>query len=316
MISVRRVIRLLRTVVASESRVRAHWDEEAGSWFVGRGVQWTEVPAVAARINERVSGRAAVDPYQYFAEKYLQGRLPLDRCITLGCGAGEFERGVAKYGAVRHHEAVDIAPGAIERARTEAASAGYDHIQYRVADLNTIALERDTYDAAFGLYSIHHVERLEHLFAEVVAALRPAGFFVLNEYVGPTRFQWTERQLVAINGLLDALPPRLKRFVNEPGREKQRVKRPTPAAVAALDPSESIRSADILLLLGDFFDIVEVKPYGGTILQSLLLDIAGNFDTEDPGVLKVLEAVMDLEEALIDMGDLSSDFAFIVARKP
>ena len=198
----------------------------------------------------------------------------------------------------------------------DAASAGFDHIHYRVADLNTIELERQAYDAAFGIFSIHHVKRLEHLFAEVLAALRPSGFFVLNEYVGPTRFQWTDRQLAVINGLLDVFPERLRRFVNDPRRVKDRVKRPSPAAVAAADPSESIRSGDILRVLAEFFEIVELRPYGGTVLQSLLLDIAGNFDSDDPAALRVLEATMDLEEALLEANDLSSDFVFVVARKP
>ena len=53
---------------------------------------------------------------------------------------------------------------------------------------------------------------------------------------------------------------------------------------------------------------------GGTILQFLLQAISGNFRTDDPGSLVVLDMLFRIEGALIAAGDLGSDFTLVVAR--
>ncbi len=54
--------------------------------------------------------------------------------------------------------------------------------------------------------SLHHVVRLEALYETVARALKPGGLFVIDEYVGPTRFQWSERQMQLTNALQELLP--------------------------------------------------------------------------------------------------------------
>lgn len=279
-------------------------------------MHWTELAAIQRRINRRVSGDPLVDPYQYVLAKYFAGQLPVERALTLGCGIGELERGLVQYGFARRHDAFDIADESICRAREAARKAGLTHIHYETRDVNRITLEDGVYDCVFGVHSVHHLEALEHVFSEVRKALKPGGYFVLNEFIGPAHFQWTDRQLEAINGLLHALPQRLR--VDRSGGKglKTRVQRPTLAEMNRVDPSEAVRSADILPLLPRFFEVVEVKGYGGTVLQLLLHEIAGNFQKSDAETNALLEAICDLEERLIALGDLPDDFALIVAHKP
>ncbi len=89
---------------------------------------------------------------------------------------------------------------------------------------------------------------------------------------------------------------------------------PTARAVQTADPSEAVRSADILPLLRRCFEIVEYKPLGGTILQFLLADIAGNF--QDESGRQLLQMLFVIEDILMDTGDLGSDFVYIVASPP
>jgi hypothetical protein len=63
--------------------------------------------------------------------------------------------------------------------------------------------------------------------------------------------------------------------------------------------------------LREHFRIVEFKPLGGSILQFLLADIAGNFQSEAGNQL--LEMLFIIEDALMATGELDSDFAYIVA---
>jgi len=83
-------------------------------------------------------------------------------------------------------------------------------------------------------------------------------------------------------------------------------------SVMAVDPSEAIRSAEIVPVLKSHFDIDECRPLGGSILQFLLADIAGNFLTDDGE--RLLAMLFTIEDTLSDLGDLPSDFAYIVAR--
>jgi hypothetical protein len=61
-----------------------------------------------------------------------------------------------------------------------------------------------------------------------------------------------------------------------------------------------------------YFEIIEFKPLGGTILQFLLADVAGNFRSPEGECL--LEMLFVIEDTLLETGALQSDFAYIVSR--
>jgi SAM-dependent methyltransferase len=297
------------------ARVAAVWAEQAGQWYVGHGVHWVEHQLVQERLNFKVAGEPRVDRYQYLVKKYLAGRTPLERALTLGCGAGDAERGFAGYNFCREHEAVDISAGAIAMAVAKAREAGLTHIRYRVDDLNGIVLSREHYDVVLGISSVHHVVALERLYEQVAQALKPGGYFFLDEFVGPSQFQWTDLQLAAVNEQIETLPEFLKRSVTNPPSTKQPVVRPTIAFMNAADPSEAIRSAEIVPLLSSYFDVLEIKGQGGSLLHLLLEDIAGNFSEHHAGSISYLRMLFEFEDRLIDAGVLRDDFAMIVARK-
>ena len=141
-----------RTVAGSRTRVAAHWAKDGGSWRAGGSLHWTELGQIQRLINQRVSGDPEVDPYDYFIRKYLHGQLPLERALTLGCGTGELERGLAEYGFCRRHDAFDIADVSVRKAREAAARAGLSHIAYDVRDINEIELPAATYDCVWGVH--------------------------------------------------------------------------------------------------------------------------------------------------------------------
>lgn len=58
--------------------------------------------------------------------------------------------------------------------------------------------------------SLHHIRRPEYFFEEAVNALYPGGWLLMSEFVGPSQWQWSDKQLIAINTLLAALPERYR----------------------------------------------------------------------------------------------------------
>lgn len=301
-----------------EGTVAAFWSEDPADVAADGGDFWLSHPLVRARINRLASGASDRDAYDHLAIE-LSGRgiaLPIPRAVSLGCGFGALERDLAARGIVGRIDAYDIAPGAIREAAREAQRLGMDGLRYHVADLDRIDLEPGSVDVVFGHASVHHVERLETLYATVHRTLRRDGVFHLYEYVGPTRFQWTDMQLELINEFLDGLPPRLRELPD--GSPKERLRRPTIEEMIAADPSESVRSGELVGLLAPLFDIVERRDLGGTLLHMALGGIAQNFRADDPGDVAVLEHLFDVEDRAMRDGTIDSDFAVITAvpRRP
>jgi hypothetical protein len=81
------------------------------------------------------------------------------------------------------------------------------------------------------------------------------------------------------------------------------------------NPSEAVRSAEIVPLIRQRFEIVQQTDFGGTILHMLLSDIVGNFDPESEADVTIVRLLCYLEKTLIAEGVLPSDFTLIVARK-
>ena len=299
----------LRSVI---NRIKFVW----GSHRVWGGTDtqhWLQHPLVQERINFKVSGARNINRFEYFLNRYLQGKMPVERALTLGSGLGELELGLCQYGFARSHEGVDLSDEAIRAAQEKAATKGMDHLQYRTANLNSITLEGEAYDVVFGVSSIHHTESLEHLFGQVHRALKPRGYFFLDEFIGPSRFQWTDAQVRVINHELRRLPKSLRRLISDRRKLKERMRRKSVSEIVMADPSEAVRSSEILPLLSRYFTILEIKGYGGAILHELLYDIAGNFCEENAGSLDHLRRLFNVEDELTASGKLADDFAVIIA---
>ena len=293
-------------------RVGAAWSsnpEHAQGWY------WMAHPLVRARVNALASGDPAVDSYgRLRAELQKRGvGLPIERAVSLGCGFGALERGLAADGLIREIDAYDIAPAAIAEARRLAEEAGMPGLRYHVADLETMDFLPGQVDVVFAHSSVHHVERLEQLFAAVSAMLKPGGIFHLNEFVGPTRFQWTETQIALVNRFIESLPPRLRQLPS--GQPRPLQTRPSIAAMIAADPSESVRSADIIPLIGRYFDILEIRPLGGALLHLGLAEIAQNFRVDSQEDTALLRAFFAAEDEAMREGAVGSDFAIVTAAK-
>ena len=274
---------------------------------------WAECPVVNAEyICPLVSGSANVGWLEYIAHRYY--KKPVARALSLGCGGGGLERHGLQLKIAKQFDAYDVSEEALKLAREEAVKSGQqDKIFYRVANLNQLEFAADYYDVVFASQSVHHIEALEHYMSQVWRTLKPGGYFIINEFVGPNQFQWTEAQLYHAQRLLDDIPEKFKQTIREPG-VKLSVQRSTIAAMNEYDPTEAIRSEEIIPELEKQFEIEERKDFGGTLLHLVLDNIAGNLSDSDEGKT-LLRNLFSEEQRLIGSGDISSDFTLLVARK-
>jgi len=293
--------------------VAAHWSEMAQAAPVM--YSWTDSQTVMSHIHRMISGDPKVGWLEYVCRKYLiENGQGVQRGLSLGCGAGALELQARQLGACEFIDAYDVAPGAIEQAEKAAVRAEITGIRYAVADLNVLELPEDRYDVVFASMSVHHLSNLEDLFASVARCLKRGGVFIMLEYVGATQFQFTDKAVQIINDVLAILPPTLRERSSQPGEHVTRFERETVANMNAVDPSEAIRSAEILPLLTRRFAIVEKRDFGGTVTHMLLQDIVHNFERESPERTAVLKLLLYLEMLLIEEGVIGSDFSLIVAK--
>lgn len=205
-------------------RTAEHWDEFTAT-CAGRktGLYWVEVPEVLRSINRAISGDPEVDWSGYTVRKYFSSRLPLNRCLSLGSGSGELERKLARSRTFIECDGYDISPKAVERATELAKREGLDNIRYTVTDVDGLRLPRSIYDAVWLYGALHHFRSLENVSREIAQSLAPGGLLILNEYVGPARFQFPERQKEIANLCLRLLPRRYRLICPEALKQEQTI---------------------------------------------------------------------------------------------
>lgn len=236
--------------------------------------------------------------------------------LSLGCGWGQLEREAIQLGLCEHFDAYDVSPEAITTAEAEARKQHLEQrIRYYCADLNKVTLEPGRYDICFAGAILHHICDLEHLLAQVKTGLRPGGLFVLMEYVGPPRFQWSDKVGRLMNAILVAIPQVHRVSLRDGATIKGEIVRPSVEDVIKVDPSEAVRSQDIQGLISKNFEILYSADFGGTLLQFLLADIAGNFESNDQKDMALLDLMTLFEETLIEEKVIPSDFTFVVSRR-
>ena len=227
------------------------WDREGAA---PTHVSWMADPAVRAYINRSISGSPHTWPIDWFVE-WLHGAR-FERGVSIGCGTGPLERDLIRRGLCMRIDAFDSSPRSIEVARDLARQEGVaDRVTYALGDFNDPKLQRGVYDIAFFHQSAHHVAKLEKLFSNVLRALKPDGVVYLDEYVGPSRFDWND----------DLIAPH-RRFFDRIPREARLVEQ-LPLMNEPEDPSEALRSNEIIAQLRHGFTILERRDYGGTLLS-------------------------------------------------
>tara|TARA_R110002073_G_scaffold207437_4_gene367339 strand:- start:26 stop:988 length:963 start_codon:yes stop_codon:yes gene_type:complete len=291
-----------------------HWGERARQQTeLNKPNSWAECPVVNQEyICPLISGEANVGWLEYVARKYYPS--PVRSALSLGCGGGGLERHGLQLRIAERFDAFDVSEGAIQLCREEARKSGQlESINYAVANLNKLEFEAETFDAAFASQSVHHIENLEHYMEQVKRSLKPGSYFIINEFVGPNQFQWTDVQLEHCQRLLDGIPESFRQTIREPGM-KNTVERPTIDFMNGYDPTEAIRSSDIIAELENQFEIVERRDFGGTLLHLVLDNIAGNLSDTEEGKTMLRELFAE-EQRLLSSGEISSDFTLLVAQK-
>jgi 2-polyprenyl-3-methyl-5-hydroxy-6-metoxy-1,4-benzoquinol methylase len=277
------------------------------------GTQWVEVPNVAQNNNRRASDDPANDWLDHSAIFLSEQPRPV-KALSVGSGFGIIERILRQRDICQLIHGLDIADGAIQDAIQQAETEGLQGLTYEVADLNTVELPVEAYDVVYAHASLHHVFQLEHLLDQIKKTLKPGGFFFAYEYIGPSQMQFPRHHLELADVFLKSIPERYRRMRRGEGI-KQEAPRFSLEAMNASDPSEGIRASEIVPLIASRFEIRYLRYIGGTLLLLVFNEIAGNFRAEDTEIMPLVNALIALDNFLVDNAVLPSYHAYMVCQK-
>lgn len=285
-----------------------HWSEVESETRNGTRLFWLSHPRVAKHYYDR----AQIDglPWRNWVRRTL-GR-PARRALELGCGNGAGIAETWNAGVAEHVVGLDLDESRFIETQGLLRTAGA-HVEFIAGDANDMHLGECRYDLIYAVQSFHHFENLERIMAEVRRALTPDGFFVLDEFVGPARFQWTDIQLSLAGQLLGLMPADLRQYRN--GIQKTCEGRSTVEQVIQVCPSEATRSDEIVPIFYANFSVVEHRNLGGTIQHLLYSGIIHNFPDNDPTIDHMIDCIDGLETTLIEHRVIPSDFALLIGRR-
>ncbi|MEM7198931.1 MAG: class I SAM-dependent methyltransferase [Planctomycetota bacterium] len=266
-----------------------------------------EHPVIQAYLSLRAYGstRAHLD---VAIDELRQRTAPGARILSVGCGAANKERVICRALPDRQMFGVDVARQTLARTAEECRAEGIDNLTLDYGDFNALDLEPASFDAILGLGAIHHVENLESFWTQCRSALRPAGFVLAQEYVGPSRFQWTDAQIAHGNRVLADLVPRALQVHHT---EVQRV---VLAEIIAADPSEAVRSEELLSTCTAAGLRLDAHHGAGCgLLLPVLWDQVHAFDPHDWDHNHVLFQLFAAEAQLIDDGVVGDCYAMFSA---
>jgi SAM-dependent methyltransferase len=307
-------IQTTRTSTADDlDKAGKYWGQQLLKSMPER-VRWWQDKTTLQHINRIVDGPATDGMHAGFHNKILKffRDEPAKRAISIGCGVGTKEWELIRIGAVQHFDLYDISEASILEGAKRAELAGLaDRVSYHCADVFKVDIA-GYYDLVYWNNSLHHMPDVYEALRFSRDRLRFCGLLAIDDYVGPTRFQWTDENLRWARLVRETLPERLLKSPWAPGHLVVReIMRQAPDEVAAVDPSEAMDSSRIVTALPEIFPGVEIRPTGGALYHLALNDIFCNFITEEDTVL--LTHILMLDQLLAENG--TTQYAVAFAKK-
>lgn len=293
------------------ARAAEHWSKvQAGP----QRTRWWQSPLIVSHINRNYCGKAVRGTDGGDIELLRQigeGRC-YERAVSVGCGGAHHEIRLLQEDVVGAFDLFEISEARAEAALARARQLGLeDRVTIRLEDAFAVPPE-PRYDLVYWKDALHH---MFDAFAAVRwsrEVLKSGGMFFMNDFVGPSLMQYTDRQLDLAERARAALP---EPYLTNPHRPEERVPlrraRPNPARMAEIDPSECADSSNILPAVRSVFPDAVVIPTGGIVYTLALNDILANFDEERDEAL--LRSLMLADDLCVEAGETLYGVAY--ARK-
>ena len=274
-------------------------------------------PFVAKTFNQRIYG--SQDPvwgsglFDSVRNNYLRTGQKFKKAISVACGNGRKEMALVKDGLIEYVKLYELAKSRIEEGKKMAKKLGIeDKVEFVYGDAFEMEKDNETYDLVLWLNAIHHMMDTRYAVEWSKNMLIPGGFFVMDDYVGPNRFQWTRIVMETCNKARAKFPKsvfnRSERF---PKKRHQVLRVVDQNLVSGVDPSEAADSSRILETISFEFPKRQEFLFSSGVSTLALNDISSRI--LDEKFNPFIEHTINLDLALVAKGHIG--FAAVIAIK-
>lgn len=292
-------------------KIGDHWSE-VSSKEEPKKIRWWEFPVIHKHNNELISKH--IDGYNNGLKDCLKVLgLSFEHGVSVGCGQGEKEFLLLLEGQVKKFTLFELSDVRIKIAKDQAKNLG---LEDRVEFINGDYLEHEfteNVDFVHWHHSLHHMLDVDKAVEWSHKILDDGGVFYMDDYVGPNRFQWSNKALELGTRIRKILPDEYLKNPYEPNELINRtVLCPDPKQIK--DPSEAADSERILTSVKKYFPDAEITLLGGVIYHGTLSNILSNIDESDPKDKTILELLLIIDELATKSG-IESHYATVLAIK-
>jgi SAM-dependent methyltransferase len=268
--------------------------------YYNANIYWNNFYRVNDYFNESIAG----DKSNSWITHVLNKTGKFTRGFFVNCGNGWVERECFQLGLIAEAAGFDLNENYIEQARRTAGEIGLC-CEYFLCDCNDFVSEGKKEALVVNYAAMHHVIRINHLTYNLAKMLKPDGYYVGLDYVGPHRNQYPWEMWAEMIRINDGLPSRYQVPLIYPHINTMLI----------TDPTEAVHSELQLEVFGRYFDVLEYIPLGGAIAYSLLFNNAtllAEQHTSD-GVNSI-EKILQADKSFTKQNPSLTLFAFWLAQ--
>lgn len=296
---------VVRRVVDEVSRLSAarHWNRFDAKEKPSR-IRWWESQRIVRHVNRKICG-SPLDEIGAALPALVSQRFParvFEKAISVGCGVGFKEMMFVQAGLVDRFHLFELSQTRIRQGQALASKLG---ISDRITFHNRDGLSCDdvgSFDMVHWNHALHHMLDVDQAVIWSRDLLSERGIFVMDDFVGPSRMQWSDRTLRLATKVRSALPDRLLGDPHHPGRRlSAKVTRPNRLALYLSDPTECADSGRILSSVAGRFSGAEIIPTGGVVYNLALMDAIHNLD--EFGDAALIDRLLRLDDRCTSLGE-------------
>jgi len=261
---------------------------------------WNDLKVVIKYVNKLATDNENLDWRQDILNRFKE-HIPFKRILIVGCGNGWLERKLYDLNIGQHFDAFDISEDYIKEAK---ANLGNRKINYFIDDINKLENLQGKYDAIFNFAILHHADKIEFAFDKLSKILNPDGLMFNEEYIGPSRNQYSDEHVRIMTKINNKLPKQFR---------QTRPLRP-PLSQFRVDPTEAVHSALVKPMFEKYFDVIFQRNINGGIAYQILWNNIKQFEDGSENAVKWLDYLLKEDYNLSKNGKVSILFWYGVGK--
>jgi len=284
--------------------IENHWSKKNKN--TNLKLRWWQSGLIIRHINKIVCGEEISGFSQGLIEltrSMASHQLPFNRGISIGGGAGQKEMNLLRHGIVKTFDIYEYSKERIEIGMNIAKKQSLEEkINFIYGDAFDLIIPNEQYDFIHWNNSLHHMLDVDKAVEWSKNVLRLGGLFFMDDFIGPSRFQWPDEQIDFATKIRKIFGG--SKYLKNPktglGFLATSTSRPDINKLIDTDPSEAADSGNIVAAIFKHFPKTQFKATGGIVYNLVLNDMLNNFDEDEDKI--ILDLLMVIDKLCLQLG--------------